>query len=139
LPRESLLQAMWHTHLTSTSHLSCTHLTRGTQVESKTQVCGCHFSPLTHHFKLATKRKEIERVTIFLRTSPLRADCESIIAGCTQKIMVIPKLFCEPLRVVCGVKTPHMRLAIWPIFARRQHVEARTAGCKTGLMVTVAR
>jgi hypothetical protein len=62
-------------------------------------------------------RKEIARVTLFLRASPLQADCESKIAGCTQKIMDTPKLFCGPLRVVCGVRTPHVRLAIWPIFA----------------------
>jgi hypothetical protein len=27
-------------------------------------------------------------------------------------------------------RAPCVCLAIWPIFARRQHVEARTAGCK---------
>jgi hypothetical protein len=50
------------------------------------------------------------------------------------------KLFCGPLRVVvCGVKTPHVRLAIWPIFARRQHLEASTAGCKTGFRESADR
>jgi hypothetical protein len=42
----------------------------------------------------------------------------------------------------CGLRgkntarAPCLCLAIWPIFARRQHVEARTAGCKRALKFT---
>jgi hypothetical protein len=74
-------------------------------------------------------RKEIARITLFLHISPLRDDCESKIAGCTQKIMVIPKLFCGPLRVVCGVKTLHVRRAcalrfgqFFPVDSTQKHV-----------------
>jgi hypothetical protein len=88
------------------------------------------------------KRKEIARVTLFLRTSPFQADCESIIAGCKQKIMVMPKLFCGPLRVVCVVKTPHVRLACALRFGQflpvDKHVEARTAGCKRAFSLLIS-
>jgi hypothetical protein len=95
-----------------------TYLTRGTQVASESQVrvpklFGCHFSPLLPHSKLATcaRRSQGQRSFFVVRTSPLRAECEFKIAGFTQKIMVMPKLFCGFLRVVCGAKTPHVRLA----------------------------
>jgi hypothetical protein len=80
--------------------------------------------------------KEIARLTLFLRTSPLQADCEFKIAGCTQKIMDMPKLFCGPLLVVCGIKTLHIRLACalrigqyLPVNSTKKHVrwDARLA------------
>jgi hypothetical protein len=92
--------------------------------------------PSCPSFYTCDKRKKISRVTLFLRTSPFRAGCESMIAGTG----VMPKLFYEPLCVFGGVKTPHVRLAcalrFCHFFARRQHVEARTVGCKTGLNYT---
>jgi hypothetical protein len=51
-----------------------------------------------------------------------------------QIIMVMPKLFCEPLRVVCGVKTLHLRLVCALRFGQFLQVEAPTAGCKGGLI-----
>jgi hypothetical protein len=132
LPNESLLQARRHTHLISTCHVSCTHLTRECKrkVRHKYMSRNCldatFLSPLISNLRHA--QGDCKGSALFC-TSPLQAVCKSKIAGCWQKITDMPKLFCGPLRVVCRVKTPHVRLACGLRFDQFLPIEARTVGC----------
>jgi hypothetical protein len=85
----------------------CSHDTRDARGKWGTSMCPLivwrTLSPLTPILNLRYVQGD-RNVTLFLRASLLRPDCESKIAGCTQKIMFMPVLFCGPLRVVCGLK-----------------------------------
>jgi hypothetical protein len=141
-PRESLLQDRRYTHLTSTRHVSCTHLTRTWRGERTWQASLKYVSrncldttflllPVILNLRQAQGDRKGNALSSYTSLAGWRRIYNRRVhAENHGHAKTLLRAFACGLRGKNTARAPWVCLAILPFFARRQHVEARTVGCK---------